>query len=124
MPEYPCRGAGLPQRGGGRDQRVIGGPWQSHERGARASVPERVASLPVTPLGDQALDGGAEGREVNGAAAPAVEGRLPWELRPWLERLGFHRARGDGVGRCSGRGFGGGAVVEWEAAEGSELQLH
>lgn len=128
MPEHRRRGPGLPQRGRGGDQSVVGGRRQRREGGAGAGGPERVASLLVALLGDQPLDGGAEGREMDGAGAgPAPAEGLRWELRPGLE--GFRRGGvgvgGGGVRRGGGRGLGMvGGGEEPEVEEGGEVQLH
>lgn len=132
MPEHRRRRPGLPQRRRGGDQSVVGGRRQRREGGAGAGGPERVASLLVALLGDQPLDGGAEGREMDGAGAGAGAGPAPveglrWELRPGLE--GFRRGGvgvgGGGVRRGGGLGLGVvGGGEEPEVEEGGEVQLH
>ena len=59
--------AGLPQRGGGEQQRVVGARRERREQSPRAGEVKQVERLHVAARRRVLLDGGAEGGEAGGA---------------------------------------------------------
>lgn len=130
VPGHRRRRAGLPQRGGGEQQRVVGARRERREGKPRAGEAEQVERLGVPARRRVPLDGGAEGGQVGGVGpGPARgDGALAREARAGLEWLrGRGGAGGGGRGGGSGGGGGLGAVgEEAEVGEGRwrELQVH
>lgn len=128
MPGHRRGGAGLPQRLGGGDQRVVGGRGEGRERGARAGEAEQVERLRVAARGGALLDGGAEGGEAGGAGPRPGDGAVAREARAGLEgRFITRRRRARDGGSRGGCGGSVGAVGGGEGAElagDGELQLH
>lgn len=123
--------AGLPQRGGGEQQRVVGAGRERREGSRGAGEAEQVERLGVAARRGVPLDGGAEGGEVGGAGARPGDGALARQARAGLEGLRGRGAGGGGRGGGSGGGGGGGGGLgavreEAEVGEGRwrELQVH